>query len=117
MANSGLNIAQARVGQVCLVTPTGRIDNNTAGQLQTQLSALLAAGEKIILLDLTGVTYLTSAAFRLLLVATNQAGRNAAKFALCGVTGHVRHLFELAGFLDSVTILGSRDEALARLSS
>ena len=116
MTNSGLKIAQSRSGNVCVVTLTGRVDNSTAGQVQTQLSALLASGEKIILLDLAGATYLTSAAFRVLLVAGNQAQRDAAQFALCGVTGHVRELFELAGFLDSFTILGSRDDALARLS-
>jgi anti-anti-sigma factor len=116
MTSSGLKIAQSRAGAVCIVALTGRVDNSTAGQVQTQLDALLASGEKTVLLDLAGVTYLTSAAFRLLLVATTHAKRQGARLALCSVTGHVRELFELAGLLETFLILGSRDDALARLA-
>jgi anti-anti-sigma factor len=116
MANSGLDIALSRNGQLCVVTLTRRVDNSTASQVQTELRTLIDYGEKHILLDLAGASYLTSAAFRVLLVATNQAERNGASLALCGVTGHVRDLFELGGLLESFTILGSRDEALAKLA-
>lgn len=116
MTTSGLKIAQGRSGAVCVVTLTGRIDNSNAKDVIAELDALIGSGEKNILLDLAGVLYLTSAAFRALLVVTDQAERNEARLALCSVTGHVRDLFEMGGLLDSFTILGSRDEALARLS-
>ncbi len=116
MSNGGLKIAQSRSGEVCVVALTGRIDNSTAGQVQGELASLLEAGEKRVLVDMAGVSYLTSAAVRVLLVATSRAERNAARLALCGVTGHVRDLFELGGLVDSFTILGSRDDALARLT-
>jgi anti-anti-sigma factor len=117
MTNSGLKIAQSRAGAICIAAVTGRVDNSSAGQVQTEVGSLLAAGETAILLDLAGVTYLTSAAFRALLVVSNQAQRGGARLALCGVTGHVRDMFELAGLLESFTIFGSRDDALARLAS
>ncbi|HUI97155.1 MAG TPA: STAS domain-containing protein [Xanthobacteraceae bacterium] len=114
--SEGLKIAHARSGAVCVVTLTGRIDNSNAKQVSTEVDGLIGAGEKSILLDLAGVIYLTSAAFRALLVATDRAERNAARLALCSITGHVRDLFEMGGLIDSFTILGSRDEALARLA-
>ncbi|HEY1545597.1 MAG TPA: STAS domain-containing protein [Xanthobacteraceae bacterium] len=116
MANPGLKIAQQHAGPVCVVALTGRVDNATAGELQAELKTLLNAGEKAILLDLAGVTYLTSAAFRVLLVAHKQAHGAAARFALCNVTGHVRDLFDLGELTQSFTILGARDEAVAKLS-
>jgi anti-anti-sigma factor len=115
MTGSGLKIAHSRSGQICVVALTGRIDNSNAKEVATELEILLASGEKSILVDLAGVIYLTSAAFRALLVATDRAERNAAQLALCSITGHVRDLFEMGGLIDSFTILGSRDEALARL--
>jgi anti-anti-sigma factor len=115
MTNGALSIAHSRSGQVCIVTLTGRIDNSNAGDFMTRLNTLIASGEKNILVDFGAVPYLTSAAFRALLVATDQAERNAARLALCSVIGHVRELFEMGGLLDAFTILGSRDEALARL--
>jgi anti-anti-sigma factor len=106
----------ARNGAICVVTLNGRIDNSNAARVMTEINALFAAGEKCILLDFGAVVYLTSAAFRVLLIATDQAERNAARLALCSVIGHVRDLFEMGGLIESFTILGTRDEALARLA-
>jgi anti-sigma B factor antagonist len=116
MANARLKIAQQHVGPVCVVALTGRIDNTTASELQAQLKQAIEAAEKTILLDLAGVSYLTSAAFRVLLVASKQANGAGARLALCNVTGHVRDLFELGELIQSFTILGARDEAVAKLT-
>jgi anti-anti-sigma factor len=115
MPSGRVDIAQARSGRTCVMTLSGRIDNTNTADLLAQLKALIASGEKSILLDLGAVLYLTSAAFRALLIASKEAERNAAHLALCSVKGQVRDLFEMAGLLDALTILGSREEALARL--
>ena len=115
MAGNGLDIAHYKSGELCIVTLSGRIDNSNSGEVMTQLSALVSSGERNILVDLGAVLYLTSAAFRALLVATDEADRNAGRLALCSVNGHVRELFEMGGLLDAFTILGSREEAVARL--
>jgi anti-anti-sigma factor len=81
----------------------------------TRLHGLIASGEKSILVDFANVLYLTSAAFRALLVATDEAERCAARFALCSLAGQVRELFEMGGLLDAFTIHPSREEALAKL--
>jgi len=116
MSKTGLKIAQQQSGKVCIVAPIGRFDNTTASQVQAQLTMLIDAGEKVILLDLADASYLTSAAFRVLLVGAKRAEAASARFALCNVTGHVRDLFELGGLIDSFTILGTRDEALAKFA-
>jgi anti-anti-sigma factor len=91
---------------------TGRIDSTNADQLIARVNKLFEAGEKSLVVDLKEVLYLTSAAFRVLLVATDEAERNAARFALCSVLGQVRELFEMGGLLDAFTIHASREEAL-----
>ena len=68
-----------------------------------------------ILFDFQKVLYVTSAAFRVLLVATDEAERNSARVVLCGIVGQVRDLFEMGGLLDAFTIYLSRDEALSKL--
>jgi anti-sigma B factor antagonist len=116
MADGTLDITQSRSGQVCVVTLNGRIDSTNANDVMTRLKNLFASGEKNVLVDLGAVLYLTSAAFRALLVATGEAERNAARLMLCSVGGQVRELFEMGGLLDAFTILGSREEALAQLA-
>ena len=116
MSQNSLEITEVRSGQACVLALTGRIDSTNAEQLNAWVNKLFAAGEKNLVVDFKGVLYLTSAAFRVLLVATDEAERNAARFALCSVLGQVRELFEMGGLLDAFTIHASREEALARLS-
>ena len=114
MSASSLEIAEVRSGQTCVLALSGRIDSTNADQLITRVNKLFEAGEKNLVVDFKEVLYLTSAAFRVLLVATDEAERAAARFALCSVMGQVRELFEMGGLLDAFTIHASREEALAR---
>lgn len=116
MTSTALTVAESRNGNICIVSLAGRIDSTNANDLITRFNGLISSGEKSILVDLGAVLYLTSAAFRALLVATDEAERNQARFVLCGVVGHVRELFEMGGLLDAFTIHGTRDEAVTKLS-
>src|ERR1700689_1652631 len=116
MNSSVLNIGQSHDGGVCVVTLSGRIDSTNAKDLMGQLTKLISSGEKSIVVDFGAVLYLTSAAFRALLVATDEAERNAAKFVLCSLGGHVRELFEMGGLLEVFTVHSSRAEAVAKLT-
>jgi anti-anti-sigma factor len=115
MSNSVLRMEASHTGAVCILSIGGRIDNSNASELLDRLNKLLSSGEKIILLDFKEVLYLTSAAFRVLLVVTDEAERNAARVVLCGLLGQVRELFEMGGLLEAFTVHGSREDALAKL--
>ena len=115
MNTNALTIGQTRDDGVCVVTLSGRIDSTNANDLMNRLTALITSGEKSIVVDFAAVLYLTSAAFRALLVATDEAERNAAKFVLCSLGGHVRELFEMGGLLEVFTVHPSRAEAVAQL--
>jgi len=115
MNNTALRMEDIHAGPVCILSIGGRIDSGNAAELLDRLNGLLWSGEKTILIDFKEVLYLTSAAFRVLLVATDEAERNAARVALCGLVGQVRELFEMGGLLEAFTIHGSREDALARL--
>ena len=112
---NALSIGQTRTGDVCIVTLSGRIDSTNANEVKTELTRLISSGEKSILVDLGAVLYLTSAAFRALLVATDEAEHQASNFALCSLAGHVRELFEMGGLLEVFAIHNSREEALKQL--
>jgi anti-anti-sigma factor len=115
MNKTTLRMEDSHAGPVCVLSIGGRIDSGNAEDLMNRLNGLLSSGEKTILLDFKEVLYLTSAAFRTLLVATDEAERNAARIVLCGLVGQVRELFEMGGLLEAFTIHGSREDALAKL--
>ena len=113
MAGGALIMDEGRTGKVCVIALGGRLDSTNSEQLMARLKSLLASAESSVLLDLSHVVYLTSAAFRALLVAAREADRNGARFVLCSVLGQVRELFEMGDLLDAFTIHNSREEALA----
>jgi stage II sporulation protein AA (anti-sigma F factor antagonist) len=110
-----LTFAESRIGNICIVSLAGRIDSTNATNLIARLNDVISSGPKSIVVDLGEVLYLTSAAFRALLVATDAGERNQAKIVLCNVVGQVRELFEMGGLWEAFTIFPSRDAALAQL--
>ena len=109
-----LEISELKSGDVCVLALAGRIDSTNADQLVAHAGKLFAQGEKTLVIDLERVLYLTSAAFRVLLVVTDEAERSACRIALCSVLGQVRELFEMGGLLDVFTIHPTRAEAVAQ---
>jgi anti-sigma B factor antagonist len=108
-----MDLSQQDVGGVTVVQVKGRIDSTTAPALGDRLRANLAAPEVRVVLDLGALDYISSAGFRVLLLAAKRADEAGSRLVLCGISGKVSQLFDLGGFLDLFTIVGSRDEGIA----
>jgi len=108
-----MDLREESDGGVTIVEVTGRIDSTSAPALQERLNSVMAAPQARVLLDLGKLDYISSAGFRILLLAAKRADAAGSRFVLCGVSGKVRQLFDLGGFLDLFTIVGSRDEGIA----
>ena len=108
-----MDLHEEKVGGVTVVEVDGRIDSTTAPALGKQLTASLEAPKARVVLDLSGLEYISSAGFRVLLIAAKRANETGSRLVLCGISGKVKQLFELGSFLDSFTIVGSRDEGIA----
>jgi len=108
-----MDLKEEQVGGVTVVQVKGRLDSTTSPLLGERLTAMLGAARARVLLDFSQLEYISSAGFRVLLQAAKRADQSAARLVLCGVTGKVRQLFDLGGFLDLFTITGSREEGVA----
>ena len=108
-----MDLKEEQVGGVTVVQVKGRLDSTTSPLLGERLTAMLGAARARVLLDFSQLEYISSAGFRVLLQAAKRADQSAARLVLCGVSGKVRQLFDLGGFLDLFTITGSREEGVA----
>lgn len=108
-----MDLSEKKVDGITVVEVKGRIDSTTAPALGERLTANLQAAKVRLLLDLSRLEYISSAGFRILLLAAKRADETGSRFVLCGVSGKVRQLFDLGGFLDLFTIAGSREEGIA----
>jgi anti-anti-sigma factor len=107
-----MDLAQEKVGGVMVLQVKGRIDSSTAPELGKSLMAILEVPESRVLLDLGSLEYISSAGFRILLLAAKRAEEKGSRFVLCGLSAKVKQFFDLGGFLDLFTISASRDEGI-----
>ncbi len=93
-----------------ILSAHGRIGIRTA---RAFADALAAAGAGPVVIDLTGVDYISGPGLTALRDAASVGGRRA---VVCGLQEAVRITLELAGLLDDLPAEHTRETALARLS-
>jgi anti-anti-sigma factor len=108
-----MELREEQVNGVTALSVKGRIDSTTAPALGQKLEAVVAAPASRLVVDLRELEYISSAGFRVLLVAAKRADETGSRLLLCGLSGKVRQLFDLGGFQDLFAIAASRDEAIA----
>lgn len=101
-------------GSVLIVSAAGRIDSNTAAQLEALLPERVEQNAATIV-DLTDVAYVSSAGLRVLLRGAKIAKSTGNKLALAGLNPSVQEVFDISGFSTIFTIEADVDQALAVL--
>jgi anti-sigma B factor antagonist len=100
---------------MALVALVGQIDGNTAADIQTSVLET-AQGHPQLLLDMSGVSYMSSAGLRLLLQLHRTISENGGRLLLVGLSEELQETMSATGFLDFFEIYPSVDDALAALS-
>lgn len=108
-----VDMKEEQAGAVTVLQVKGRIDSTTASKLDERLTAMLSAHKARVVVDLSQMDYISSAGFRVLLLAAKRADQNASRLVLCGLSVKVRQLFDLGGFLDLFAITATREEGIA----
>ena len=109
-----MEIRQENRGAVVLLTPVGRLDNDSSTDLELALADLAAAGARHYVVDLTQIGYVSSAGLRVLTVAAKKAETDKGSMRLAGLNPQVRQTFDLAGFSKLFQIYPSAAAALDR---
>lgn len=110
-----MELREETVGEVMVLEVKGRVDSTTAPALGERLQGALASAQRRLVLDLRLLEYISSAGFRALLLAAKRAEDTGSRLVLCGVSGKVRQLFDLGGFLDLFTVSPTRDDAITAI--
>ena len=100
------------VGEITVLEIKGRIDSTTAPTLGDRLLSTFRMQGKGLVIDLRELEYISSAGFRIFLLAAKRAEESASHLVLCGLSTKVKQLFDLGGFLDIFRIAGSREDAI-----
>ncbi|RSS81793.1 STAS domain-containing protein [Streptomyces sp. WAC06614] len=94
-----LNVKERRTKAGTVLVATGEINSETSGRLLAALLPLVREGRPL-RIDLTSVTYVSSAGLRTLLVVYREAQHAEVAVTLYGVSEEVRFVMSATGFLD-----------------
>jgi anti-anti-sigma factor len=112
-----VNVQLESIGTTTLVVPEGRLDFGAAAGFEKQLNEALAGtggvAPRALIIDGTGLDYVSSAGLRAILLAARGAQRSGATFSLCALKPAVREVFDLSGFSRIIVVHPDRAAALA----
>lgn len=97
MSESEVNISVETLKRVSVVTVAGRIDSSNASQLDNTLKQLLEDGQNNLVVQLSGVEYMSSAGLRAIVAALREAKKKRGDVRIAEPSERVTEVFSLAG--------------------
>jgi anti-anti-sigma factor len=95
-----------------VISVAGEVDLLTSSDLRARLSEVLAAGDKRVILDLSGVTFLDCAGLGVLVAARNRAHEDGGAVCIAAPSPRVRRVVDLAGLAPYFSFAASVDDAV-----
>lgn len=110
-----MQISEEQQGGVWVIKASGRIDSNTATDLEAVLPARVQSHDATVM-DLGSISYVSSAGLRVLLKGAKTAKGSGHRLVLVGLAPSVREVFDISGFSSIFAIETDIDAALTALA-
>lgn len=107
-----MEIELEEVDGTTIATLFGELDGRTAPAVQDKLLSLLQPQGKL-LLDMSGVTYISSAGLRSLLMLYRQMTNQEGQVALIGLVENIKDIMTVTGFLEFFDTYETTAEGIA----
>jgi anti-sigma B factor antagonist len=99
--------------RVTVVSVKGRVDSSSAGDLETALKRLLDEGKANVVLDLSGVEFLSSSGLRVLVTTLKAVRKSGGDLRLAQPSQRASDAIDLAGLDVLFKTYGDREAAVA----
>jgi len=108
-----MEISEKSYKRSTLIKPQGRIDADTAPELEQYLEKVLKGGQYHLAVDLSDVDYISSAGLRVLVSALKESHRyNRGDVRLAGLSTRLKEAFDLVGFDKLFQIFDAPEDAV-----
>ena len=91
---------------------SGRLDAVTAPEFDKSYGTWISQGETRMVIDLSGLEYISSAGLRCFLVLGKRLKAGGGLLTLTGLSGVVREVFDISGFSNLFPVFPSLEKAL-----
>ena len=112
-----MEVKKTKEGSVTILQPIGRIDSNTATDLENALLNLLENQENKIVINLDSVDYISSAGLRIFLMAGKKLKTLDGSFVLANMNEHIKEVFDISGFTQIFNIAPDNASAIKEITA
>ncbi len=112
-----MEITQRVEGDVIVFLPEGRIDTQAATDMDQALQSAVSAGKHNMVVDMSGVDYISSAGLRTLAAVLVRSRAEGGDLKLSGLNERVTRVFNIIGFDLLMSIHATPEAAIAEFSS
>jgi anti-anti-sigma factor len=106
-------IESTQVGASVVMKLIGRMDAPSATAFEEACAAWIAQGVVELVLDMTGLQYISSLGLRSFVVIGQQTKQNGGTLRLCGMTGLVKQVFDITRVASLFPMHDTVESALA----
>ena len=111
-----MEISEQREGNIIVLSPVGRVNNDTSRAFQTKLLSCVGSTATKILIDFSGVEYISAAGLRALMMASKQSKATNGRLAIAGRTPMVKEIFTISRFSLVVQVFDTIAKAITAMS-
>ena len=104
-----VNVVRREYG-VSIVSPCGEIDTSTSPALEREMEAAIADAPRILILDMRGVDYISSAGLSVLIRTQKALEKVKAELRIVNLRPKVRRVFEIVNALPREQIFENTEE-------
>ena len=110
-----MEIQTERANGTLIAKAEGRIDGVNARDFEEALKAAISTDDNTVVMDLEGLSYISSAGLRVILLIAKTLRKRNADLILCSLSDPIREVFEISGFDKIIPVHASREQALASI--
>jgi anti-sigma B factor antagonist len=107
-----VDISEKRIGDVNVISLSGRLDAYSANEVEKKLDSLIDAAQVRLVISLEKLEYISSSGLRVSLAALKKVKKQQGDIKLACLKPYIKEVFDIAGFTQLFNMFDTEEAAV-----
>ena len=107
-----MDISEKRIGDVNVISLSGRLDAYSANEVEKKLDSLIDAAQVRLVISLEKLEYISSSGLRVFLAALKKVKKQQGDIRLACLKPYIKEVFDIAGFTELFNMFETEEAAV-----
>jgi len=107
-----VDISEKRIGDVNVISLSGRLDAYSANEVEKKLDSLIDAAQVRLVISLEKLEYISSSGLRVFLAALKKTKKQQGNIKLACLKPYIKEVFDIAGFTQLFNMFDTEEAAV-----